>query len=59
MATLHLPKNRPTRKKEMPEEKVDRELDEGLKQTFPAIDPLAVTVPGGAASLADKPKPSR
>jgi hypothetical protein len=45
MATLHLPKNR--RKKEQPEEKLDRQLDEGLKQTFPAGDPVAATAPGG------------
>lgn len=53
MATLHLPKNRPTRKKEMPEERAGRELDEGLKQTFPASDPLASTIPGGLVTLED------
>jgi hypothetical protein len=47
MATLHLPKNRPPRKKEPPEEKLDRQLDQGLKQTFPASDPVAATAPGG------------
>jgi len=45
MATLHLPKNR--RKKEQPGEKLDRQLDEGLKETFPASDPVAATTPGG------------
>jgi hypothetical protein len=41
MATLHLPKNR--RKKEQP----GRQLDQGLKETFPASDPVAATTPGG------------
>ena len=45
MATLHLPKHR--RKKEQAEEKRDRQLDEGLEQTFPASDPVAATTPGG------------
>jgi len=46
MATLHLPKNRPPRKKEVPGEKLDRRLDEGLKETFPASDPVAAATPG-------------
>jgi hypothetical protein len=48
MATLHLPKNR--RKKEQPGDKLDRQLNEGPKQTFPASDPVAVTMPGGPAA---------
>jgi hypothetical protein len=47
MATLHLPKHQ--RKKEQAEEKRDRQLDEGLKQTFPASDAVAATTPGGPA----------
>jgi hypothetical protein len=45
MATLHLPKHR--RKKEQAEAKLDRQLDAGLEQTFPASDPVAATTPGG------------
>jgi hypothetical protein len=50
MATLHLPKNRPPRRKELPVKKLDRQLDEGLKETFPASDPVAATTPGGPAA---------
>jgi len=51
MSTLHLPKNRPVRKEDVSEDKVDRELDESLKQTFPASDPLAITIPGGLVTV--------
>lgn len=57
MATLHLPKNR--RKKEQPAEKLDRQLDEGLKQTFPASDPVAATAPGGPVAAESTPTQSR
>ena len=56
MATLHLPKNRAPRKKDSAWEKLDRQLDEGLKQTFPASDPVAITTPGGAASAGEAPE---
>lgn len=54
MATLHLPKRRPPRKDENPREKLERQLDEGLKQTFPASDPVAVTAPGGPAATGEE-----
>ena len=50
MATLHLPKKRPFRENETFEDKVERALDKGLKQTFPASDPVAVVTPGGPVS---------
>lgn len=50
MATLHLPKNRPThRKPRKTDDEIERELDEGLMETFPASDPVAITAPGGGA----------
>ena len=55
MATLHLPKKRPFRENETFEDKVERELDEGLKQTFPASDPVAVVTPGGPVSPDEVP----
>jgi hypothetical protein len=55
MATLHLPKKRPFRENETFEDKLDRKLDEGLKQTFPASDPVAVVTPGGPASPDEVP----
>ena len=55
MATLHLPKKRPIRENETFEDKVERELDEGLKQTFPASDPVAVVTPGGPVSPDEAP----
>jgi hypothetical protein len=55
MATLHLPKKRPFRENETFEDKVERELDEGLKQTFPASDPVAVVTPGGPVSPGEVP----
>ena len=58
MATLHLPKNRPARKKETFEEKLERALDEGLKQSFPASDPVAVITPGSAISP-DEERPGK
>ena len=55
MATLHLPKDRPAyRKVRKTKREIDRELDEALKQTFPASDPLAITAPG---SLEEEPVP--
>ena len=57
MATLHLPKNR--RKKEQPGDKLDRQLDEGLKQTFPASDPVAATTPGGPVGAESAPTPQK
>jgi hypothetical protein len=53
MATLHLPKNRPVRKKDLSDDRVDRKLDESLKQTFPANDPLSITIPGGLVTVGD------
>lgn len=60
MATLHLPKNRPPRKQNRPEDKAERALDEGLKGTFPASDPVAATIPGELVSPSQAPerKPS-
>ncbi|MNC85000.1 hypothetical protein D3C83_05710 [compost metagenome] len=55
MATLHLPKKRPFRENETFDDKVERELDEGLKQTFPASDPVAVVTPGGPVSPDEVP----
>lgn len=43
-------------------EELDRELDEGLKETFPASDPVAVTQtnrPGRPAGPANRKPPSR
>lgn len=56
MATLHLPKNRPThRKPRKTDGEIERELDEGLVETFPASDPLAITAPGGARPVEPEP----
>ncbi len=35
----------PKPKKSAEQEKLERELDEGLEETFPASDPVAVTEP--------------
>ena len=59
MATLHLPKKRPMPKHETPSDKVERKLDEGLKETFPASDPVAVTAPGGPVADAVPAKDRR
>lgn len=59
MATLHLPKNRPPRKESNLEEKAERSLDAGLKGTFPASDPVAITIPGGVAQAARDPERSK
>ena len=43
-------------------EELDRELDEGLKETFPASDPVSVTsttTPGRPAGKANQKPPSR
>jgi hypothetical protein len=54
MATLHLPKKRPAlRKVRKTRTEIDCELDEGLKQTFPASDPLAITIPSGLVTVED------
>lgn len=53
MATLHLPKRRSPPKQDGSREKAERALDEGLEETFPASDPVAITAPGGPAA-ADK-----
>jgi hypothetical protein len=34
----------------------DHRLDEGLKETFPASDPVAATTPGGPAAADDASK---
>jgi len=57
MATLHLPKNRPPRKQNRPEDKAERALDEGLGGTFPAGDPVAATIPGDVVPPPQRPEP--
>lgn len=49
MATLHLPKKRPTSSKEEPRKNVQRALDEGLEESFPASDPASATAPGSSS----------
>lgn len=39
----HKPK--PARKSHQPDKTLERELEEGLEETFPASDPVAVTEP--------------
>lgn len=56
MATLHLPKNRPPRKQNRPEDKAERALEAGLKGTFPASDPVAATIPGELAGPPQVPE---
>ena len=38
-------KSKPARKQPKPDKTLERELEEGLKETFPASDPVAVTEP--------------
>lgn len=40
-------------------QEIDRELDEALKETFPASDPVAVTTPGGPVEPGEDPKKKR
>ena len=56
MATLHLPKHQPDRKAKKSKEQIDRELDEGLKESFPTSDPVAITAPGGPVEPDEDPK---
>ncbi len=56
MATLHLPKSRPIpRKSRKTGGEIERKLDEGLMETFPASDPVAITAPGGTVAPKDDP----
>lgn len=57
MATLHLPKNRPPRKQNRPEDKAERALEAGLKGTFPASDPVAATIPDELVPPPQRPEP--
>ncbi len=56
MATLHLPKNRPPKKPLRPADKAERALEAGLKETFPASDPVAAVVPGESVSPPQAPE---
>jgi hypothetical protein len=46
----------PAKKQEKSSKEVDRELDEALKETFPASDPVAITAPGGPVTPDEDPK---
>lgn len=35
---------------------IDRELDQALKDSFPASDPVAITTPGGPVEPGENPK---
>ena len=51
-----MPNHRPDmKKKKKTKEEIDRQLDEGLKESFPASDPVAVTAPGGPVEPDEDP----
>jgi hypothetical protein len=49
------PKTKPSKPPKASKETLERELEEGLEETFPASDPVAVTEPG-ARGWNDKSK---
>jgi hypothetical protein len=49
-------KPKPENKSRKPDQTLERELEEGLEETFPASDPVAVTEPGPAHDKHKKKK---
>lgn len=48
--------SKPKTERKQPDKKLERALDEGLEETFPASDPVAVTEPAADHDKQDKKK---
>lgn len=48
--------SKPKTERKQPDKKLERALDEGLEETFPASDPVAVTEPAADHDKQDRKK---